>query len=208
MTLRERLDERRAAVCDRWLDAVLAEYGALTASRWRREQDAFANPVGHALRTGLPALLEAVLAGGDLAGAAEPLEPIVRIRSVQGLAPSRAVAFVFRLRDAIRGELGVEPAGAGEGAALAEIDGRIEQLALLAFDAYVRLRDQMHRIRQEELRRSVASIVRRWNGVLPEPSTDLVTLRVGGVEAPPSPPVARGQAPLPGPRAPGVIDPR
>ena len=111
MTLRERLIERHAAVCDRWLDAVLAEYGELTASRWRRERDPFANPVGAALRAGLPALLDAVIAGGDLGAAAAPLEAIVRIRSVQGLAPSRAVAFVLRLRGAVRAEL-PEPSGA------------------------------------------------------------------------------------------------
>ncbi len=179
MTLRELLIERQAALCERWLDAILGEYGALTASRWRRERDPFANPIGHALTTGLPQLLEAVRDEGEPSGGAvTALEDIVRIRSVQDLAPSRAIGFVYLLRGAIRQEFAAELAGGAHAAELAEVDARVEQLALLAFDTYVGLREQAYQLRQEELRRSVASILRRWGGgELPqEVSEDVVKL--------------------------------
>lgn len=178
MTLRELLAWRQAAVCGRWLDAILAEYGEVTAARWQREQDPFANPVGRALAGGLPPLLEAVARDGEpAAGAVAALEEIVRIRSVQDLAPSRAVGFVSALRDAIRQELSAEIAGGEHAAALAEVDVRIERLLLRAFDTYVRLREQVFRLRQEELKRSVASILRRWHGDShPEMASDVVRL--------------------------------
>ncbi len=184
MTLQTLLAERHGALCRRWLDAVLAEYGEQTAVRWRR-QDPFGNPVGHTLATGLPQLLEAVVAGGETpAGAATALEAILRIRSVQDLAPSRAVGFVYRLRDAIRQELAGELAGGTLSAELAAVDERIERLAWLAFDTYVRLREQIFRLRQEELKRSVASLLRRWHGDAPsEPEPGVVRL---------SPPQDRG----------------
>jgi len=187
MALRELLAERRSAVCARWLDAVLGEYGEATASRWRRERDPFANPVGHALATGLPELLDAVAGDGEpAAGAVAALEAIVRIRAVQDLAPSRAVGFVYRLRDAIREELSAELAGGDLASGLPALDGRIERLALLAFDVYVRLREQIFRIRQEELKRSVASLLRRWHGgEIPEPPSEVVRL------SPPKDPDAR-----------------
>jgi hypothetical protein len=178
MTLQELLAERRSAVCQRWLDLVLGEYGEPTASRWRRERDPFANPVGHALATALPELYEAVSADGEpTAGAAAALEAIVRIRCVQDLPPSRAVGFVYRLRDAIREQLAAELASGAHSAGLAAVEGRIERLALLAFDTYVRLREQVFRLRQEELKRSVASLLRRWNGgESSEPSWEVVRL--------------------------------
>lgn len=178
MALRELLAERRSAVCARWRDAILGEYGEATASRWRRVRDPFANPVGHALATGLPQLLDAVAGDAEpAAGAVAALEAIVRIRAVQDLAPSRAVGFVYLLRDAIREELSAELAGGDLAAALPAVDGRIERLALLAFDTYVGLREQVFRIRQEELKRSVASILRRWHGgEIPEPDPDVVRL--------------------------------
>ena len=178
MSLRELLIEKRPALCARWLDAVLAEYGDVTAARWRSEKDRFANPIGHALSTGLPELVDAVVGGAMGERAMTALEDIVRIRSVQDLAPSRAVGFVFHLRGAVRQELGEAVARGAHAAELAELDARVEQLALAAFDAYVGLRERTYQLRQEELRRSVASILRRWGGgELPqEASEDVVRL--------------------------------
>jgi hypothetical protein len=179
MALRDLLFERKAALCERWLDAVLAEYGQLTAVRWRRERDPFANPVGHALATGLTEILGAIASEGEPeAGARAALEAIVRIRSVQGMTPSRAVGFVGKLRGVVRAELAAEIAGGALDAELAEVDGRIERLVLLAFDTYVGIREQVFRIRQEELKRSVGSLLRRWyGGVLPEaPAEEVVQL--------------------------------
>jgi hypothetical protein len=183
MTFSELVDGRRAAVCARWLEAILADYGDETAARWRRERDPFANPVGHALAAALPALLDAALDGGEpAAGARAALETIVRIRSVQELAASRAVGFVGALRSAVREELAAELAGGAHAAALASLDTGVERLTLAAFDAYVRIREQVFRLRQEELRRSVGALLRRWHGQ-DAPAHDVVQL---------SPPAARG----------------
>jgi hypothetical protein len=174
MTLADLLSEGQDALCGRWLDAILAGYGELTASRWRREKDPFRNPVGHTLATRLPALLAAVARDGELPeGAAAALEEIVRIRSVQDLSPSRAVGFVWLLRDVLRAELG--PAAAAHAEELERVERRIERLGLAAFDTYVALREQVFRLRQEELKRSVASILRRWHGgEIPEPGAEAV----------------------------------
>jgi hypothetical protein len=178
MTLRELLAERQPALCARWRDAILAEYGEATAARWRRVRDPFANPFGHALATGLPELLQAAAAGGEpTQSALEALEAIVRIRSVQGMPASRAVGFVLALRGAVREELQAELAGGAHAERLAALDAGAERLTLRAFDVYVRIRDQVHKLRQDELKRSVASILRRWHGgELPEPPPELVSL--------------------------------
>ncbi len=196
MTLRELFAQRKSALCERWLDAILADYGEQTAALWRRERDRFANPIGHILSTELPRIVEVVSSDGDLAAASAALEAIIQIRSVQDLAPSRAVAFVYLLRDVVRSELAPKgsgsaasfvlapqgaPSGGGsaasfvlaEGALAAELAGldrRIELLALLAFDVYVQCRERLFRLRLDELKRSVASLLRRWNmGEIPEP---------------------------------------
>jgi RsbRD-like negative regulator of sigma factor len=174
MAFADLLSERQGAVCRRWLEAVLAGYGEPTATRWLRDKDPFRNPVGHALETGLPALLAAVARGGELPEeAAAALEAIVRIRSVQDMAPSRAAGFVWLLRDAIRSELAGELAGGAHAEELAAVERRIERLGLRAFDTYVVLREQVFRLRQEELKRSVASILRQWHGDrIPEPGAE------------------------------------
>jgi hypothetical protein len=182
MGLREILVERQATLCERWLDATLGQYGEITAARWRRERDPFANPVGHALVTGLPQIFAAIVGEGDpIPAATGAMEAILRMRSVQDLAPSRAVGFVYLLREAIRNELEPELAGGAHAGELAEVESRIERIAFLGFDLYVRFRVQMFRLRQEELKRSVASLLRRWNGggleePEPRPEPDVVRL--------------------------------
>jgi hypothetical protein len=160
------LAERKSAICARWLEAVLAGYGEATALRWRRVRDPFANPVGHAFQHGLPLLFDAVAGEGEPpAEALAALEAIVRIRSVQEAVPSRALGFLRLLRGAVQAE-----------APGANVDAQIEGLLLRAFDLYARFREQMLQLRQEELKRSVASILRRWHG----PQDDLVQLSVQG----------------------------
>lgn len=179
MALRQLLGERRAAIARRWIDAVLAEYGEPTATRWRREADPFANPVGTAIAEGLPELLDAVATGAPLGERAlAALEGVVRIRAIQQLSPSRAVGFVCALRGALRAELADVLAGGGHAAELREVEAGVERLALVAFDAYVAVREETFRLRQEELRRSVAVILRRFGGgeVPPEISEDVVHL--------------------------------
>jgi RsbT co-antagonist protein rsbRD N-terminal domain len=178
VTLKELMIQRRPALCGRWLETLLADYGDETASNWRRERDPFANPIGHVFETGAPKLVAVVSSDGEFdATAAAALEPIVKIRSVQDFAPSRAVSFVFMLRDAIRQEFAAELGQDARAAELAVIERRIERLALLAFDVYVRFREQVFRLRQDELKRSVASLLRRWHGPeLPEPAAEVVRL--------------------------------
>ncbi len=179
MTLRVLMIQRQSALCGRWLGALLADYGEETAAKWRREKDPFANPVGHAFRIAAPTLIEVVSSDGEPeAAAAAALEPVIKIRSIQDFAPSRAVSFVFMLRDAVRAEFAAELAQGAHGAELAAIEQRIERLALLAFDVYVRCREQVFRLRQDELKRSVASLLRQWHGAneLPEPAPEVVRL--------------------------------
>src|SRR3989304_4581594 len=101
------------------------------------------------------------------------LDGIVRIRAVQDFTPSQALAFVFALKKVIRGELGRPPhlyplplggGGQGEGGEWAEdlgaLDGRIDEVALLAFDLFMRCREQMFTIKADEARRRTSLLQR------------------------------------------------
>jgi hypothetical protein len=142
---------KRAAILERWFQAVLATYPPDAARFMAGGKDRFQNPVGHTIRDGLAALLDGLAAGRAGEGAAG-LDDIVRIRAVQELAPSTAVAFVYDLRGILREEL----AGGGLGADdLAAFDVAIDRLALAAFDVYMQCRQRLFDIRARELREQV-----------------------------------------------------
>ncbi len=146
------LAARKDAIVRAWLARTLETYPERTARFLAREPDPFRNPVGQALKEALPALFDELLGAMDGGRLAPLLDGIVRIRAVQDFTPSQAVAFVFLLKQAIREE------GGGEG--LAAVDGRIDEVALLAFDLFMRCRDQMSAIKADEARRRTSLLER------------------------------------------------
>jgi len=164
----ERLRQKSASIAERWLTAALAAYPADSAAAFRRQRDPFANPVGHALRTGTRAAVDALLEGRTSEEICSHLDDVLKMRAVQELQPSQAIGFVFSLKEAVRGELRSDgstlecgdssPPLASE---LAELDRCIDRVALAAFDLYTRYRGQICELRINEVKRNVAEIARR-----------------------------------------------
>jgi hypothetical protein len=164
MSLRDVLRDHRSAILDRWRGMVFASYPEEAARFFRSERDAFHNPVGHSLLRCTGILYDGVALGEETGSIPEALEAMVRLRAVQELSASEAVGFVFSLKRAVRVE--VREAGL-EGElwpALGVLDERIDALAAAAFDLYGRSRERVYRIRVDELRREMASLLRQLGG--------------------------------------------
>jgi len=148
--LRESLRERKTAIGERWLASLLATYGEDTAAFFKQGPNRFANPVGQTYAEATRAVLDEFLGGMDPAVLCTHLEEIIQIRAIQEFTPAQAVSFVFMLKDAIREEIGGDESG------LREIEDRIDQLALFAFDIYVKRREQVYGLRLSEIRKGFA----------------------------------------------------
>ena len=155
------LAARKDAIVRAWLARTLETYPERTARFLAKEQDPFGNPVGQALKEALPALFDELLGAMDAGRLAPLLDGIVRIRAVQDFTAGQAVAFVFLLKQVIREEmrrpphLALSPSGGEE-----ELDGRIDEVALLAFDLFMRCREQMFTIKADEARRRTSLLQR------------------------------------------------
>jgi hypothetical protein len=165
--LSDRLGEKTSAIAERWLADALAAYPADSAALFRQQKDRFANPVGHALRVGTRAAVEALLEGREAEEICTHLDEIVKIRAVQEFHPSQAVSFVFQLKGAIRAALGTEgPSTQGLSevlsSELADLERRIDLMALGVFDIYMRYRGQIYELRINEVKRSVARVMETW----------------------------------------------
>jgi hypothetical protein len=161
MKLADQLRDRRDAIAQRWVEDVLSAYPAPAAKVFSRRKDAFANPVGTSLRVGTAGILAALLDGMDDAAIRQHLDEIIRVRAVQQLTAAQAVGFVFRLRDALRAELGPPDSDPRVLAELAEIDRRIDEIALAAFDVYAACREQVCALRINEVKRQVSVYMER-----------------------------------------------
>jgi hypothetical protein len=161
MKLADLLREHRDAIVERWLEDALSMYPAPAAGAFTRRKDPFANPVGNSLRTGTAGIFDAVLEGTDTETIRRHLDEIIRIRAVQQLDAPQAVGFVFRLKDAVRAELQRLNGDPGVWCELAELDRRIDEIALAAFDVYVQCREQVCELRVNEVKRRVSWAMER-----------------------------------------------
>jgi hypothetical protein len=139
--------EQKSVLLEKWLERTLATYPPQTLRFLHGEKDRFRNPVGHTLREGLATLLDGLTGEMQPAAIRPALEGIVRLRAVQDFTPSQAVGFVYLLREILDEELqgGVSPA----------MQKQIDELALLAFDLFMKCREEIFEIKAREARRQV-----------------------------------------------------
>ena len=163
MTLGELLREKSDAIVRRWFEDASATYPADAAVAFRRQKDPFANPVGRSLRVGTRGIFDVLLEGGDAAEIEPYLRDMVKIRAVQQFSASEAVGFVFGLKKAVRAELGLAAGDARFSTELAEFEGKIDRVALAAFDVFVECRERVCELRINEVKRNVAWVLERMN---------------------------------------------
>jgi len=157
------LKQNSAMLLERWTLQTLQTYPAESARFYSKETNQFANPVGHALRKGLSDLFDALLKGLDVEAVAKVLDSMVRIRAVQGFAPSNSLTFILYLKVILRDELGSEIHAKRLNKELVAFEERIDGVLLMAFDIYTQCRQQLSDIKNKEFINRHAQLLKRAN---------------------------------------------
>ncbi len=155
------LSANSAAIHQKWLNMVLGSYYPETAQFLKKEKDPFGNPVVHQLTRGLTDILAALMEDLGVEEANAALDEIIRILALQDIPPSRAMAFMFFLKQVIREELAAELKDLSLASELVELESRIDGLALLGFDAYTKRREKLCELKVNEVKAKVSGLLRR-----------------------------------------------
>ncbi len=173
MKLKSCLKEKRATILERWYQAIIDTYPSESAKHFNN-QDPFANPVGFTISDTIGFLYDSLLREEDTEEEiAQALDSMVRIRAVQDFSPSQAVAFVFQLKKVIRAEL----SGVIDSEKVSEewgrFEERIDRLALVSFDVYMKCREKIYELRTHEFKSRAWRLLERANmvGVISEESS-------------------------------------
>ncbi|MGD2125919.1 MAG: RsbRD N-terminal domain-containing protein [Desulfobacteraceae bacterium] len=161
MKLEELLRQKGSDILRSWVDLILETYPADAQRFLKKQKNRFANPVGTTLRKEAGSLYKELLQGMDPERLSPILDRIVRIRAVQDFNPSQAIAFVFLLKKVIRKELEKEIQGNQLFHELQVFEARLDEVALLAFDIYMRCKENIYEIRANEARNQVSRLLRR-----------------------------------------------
>jgi hypothetical protein len=153
MNLKQHLKEKKPDILKKWFDGIAGTYPGDTASFLKKQKAQFTNPVGYTLSEGMDGLFEGLLQGLLPDEVSRFLDSIVRIRAIQDFSPSEAVTFIFHLKKVVRQELGSEIlAQQGASEELAAFESAIDDLALYAFDLYMKCREKIYELKANEAR--------------------------------------------------------
>ncbi len=132
------LRDNRQSVLDGWSAGASSLLSGGTSS-----------PVSEALTVELGRLLDAMVAGDPVD---EPLSRLTRIMAVQDLPPSKSLSLLF----------GIVPLCGGLSAdARDHFRARVEELALQAFDSFMKHRETIYQLKVDEGRRRMHMALRR-----------------------------------------------
>lgn len=135
---------------------------------FENSEDRFQNPVGFTIRNEMEHVYNELAGKMDMNRLNNALENIIKIRAVQDFAPSEAISFVFLLKKAIMEEItkdgfegtsSMKPGGGNKETetleGLLQLEERIDRIALLSFDIYMKCREKVHEIRLKEIKRTI-----------------------------------------------------
>ena len=161
--LKQSLLEKKAKILKLWFDVVLDSYPEDTQRFVKGQKDRFANPVGHAVLTGLEGILDELLKGSDF----EPdristfLDQIIRIRAIQDFSPSEALGFLIGLKDIIRKEFKKTLKDVAAYEELLDFESAIDGVNAVAFDIYMGCREQLYDLRAKDLRARTSALLKK-----------------------------------------------
>ena len=169
MILEKVFTDKKSAIIKRWFDLSIETYPEETARFLKNKKNQFANPVGYILSHEMEPIIKGLFQGEDLENLQPFLENIIRIRAVQDFSPAQAIGFVFLLKQVIREEMEPEIRERRVGKELLELESRIDGLALLAFNIFMKCREKIYDLKANELKNRSVRLLKRAKLVVEEP---------------------------------------
>ncbi len=160
-TLRDYLTRNRESISNDWIEKLVSTYHADSAGFLTKKKDQFHNPVGHAIRSELPTIVDQIIGAMDPSEIGPSLDKLIRIRSVQDFSPANALQFLFDLKSILRDWM--EKGNLQWGRDADDLFDNIDRVALFAFDIYSNCKEQMNEIKLREIKMQSARLFEQVN---------------------------------------------
>lgn len=145
------LMQKKGPVVEEWILKIQKTYPSETAEFLKKESNRFANPIGSSIQESVWALYDEIIKPTQREKAVKLLDTLIRPRAVQDFVPSTALSVIFSLKEALREKAGEKIIKEGMVEGLLEVESRIDQLALAAFDIYMQCRERVWEVKHQDL---------------------------------------------------------
>jgi hypothetical protein len=171
--LKDLIVGKKSVILERWFDAIIETYPSDATGFLKKQKDRFANPIGHTISQGTEGILEVLIGGKELTEDLPFLNNFIKVRAIQDFTPSKAMTFIFLIKKVIRETLEKEIRQNQIYDALLRFETKIDDLALFAFDIYVKCREQIYELKTDELKRMTYTLLKKANLMYEIPTQEL-----------------------------------
>ncbi len=162
MTYIQYLAENSKRLSEKWHKTFIDTYPAESGKFLFNRKNQFTNPMGHAYEKGISEIYEALFCG-KIENLENAMEDIVKIRSIQDYSASKAVNFMFILKEIITEEF---KSFSKSGAGWQELSDALkicETGTKAAFDMLLRQREVIYEIKANEVKNRTFRMIDRLN---------------------------------------------
>jgi hypothetical protein len=163
MNLQKFLTDNHRGICAEWTDAIFKTYPEEGQKFFSNSSNQFSNPVGHTFRNNIEKIYLALVRGADLSECSTDLDGILRIRAVQGFAPSVALSFLPALKEIVHREVTKAKLAEAFGVEMHDWEMRIDYLTMMGFDLYMSCRETLWKQKANQLYSRTHKLLERSN---------------------------------------------
>ena len=153
MALEKILKQERDHIVDMWLNTLFSTYHPKTAQFLENKKNKFDNPVGSTFKEAIGPLFDELIGDFNEEKIWENLDEIIRIRAVQDFVPSQAVGVFVVVKDIVRKALPSKGDLKATPEELFVFDAKVDRLALMAFDVYMKCRERIWEIKLNDFKK-------------------------------------------------------
>lgn len=113
----------------------------------------FTDSVSYLINKGTEDIVVWLASEKDTSEIPETLVDVCRLKAIEEESPSKALAFIFELKQAIWSTLERTGADQDKNVPFHQVEVRIDELMLFAFDRYTEFREQIYHMRVTEIQR-------------------------------------------------------
>lgn len=147
--LHKLMNDKKQTVLIRWQKAAMDSGTHKDGFKSPKPGGRFSDPMTFLVEKSTEEMWEWLI-DADATDLYSALENICRLKAVQDDSPAKALGFIFDLKQIIRDELAE---GKEYIPGILELDKRIDEIALLAFDIYSRCRARIYELQINEIKR-------------------------------------------------------
>jgi len=163
MELQKFLTDNQRSICEQWTESIIKTYPEEGAKFFSGSANQFSNPVGHAFRSNVERIFTVLIRGDDVAGCATDLDGILRIRAVQGFAPSVALSFLPALKEIVYREIAKMHSSEPTDVLLHDWNVRVDRLTMMGFDLYMACRELLWKQKANQLYSRTHKLLEKGN---------------------------------------------